>query len=53
MNNRLENIAVRQRSSRVRDLAFAALVLLAGAVSISSLSTAAAAAQDTHELAKK
>jgi hypothetical protein len=41
---RLDNIATRQRKSRVRDLAFAALVVLAGAVSISSVSYAAHAA---------
>lgn len=53
MNTRLENIVVRQKRSRVRDIAFAALVLFAGAVSLSSLATAASAANDTHELAKK
>ena len=41
---RLDNIATRQRKSRVRDLVFAALVVLAGAVSISSVSYAAHAA---------
>ena len=32
--NRLETIANRQRRSRVRDLAFAALVVIAGATSV-------------------
>jgi hypothetical protein len=41
---RLDNIATRQRQGRVRDLVFAALVVLAGAVSISSVSYAAHAA---------
>jgi hypothetical protein len=37
---RLETIADRQRRSRIRDLAFAALVVLAGAVSLTAVSTA-------------
>lgn len=37
---RLDNIATRQRRSRVRDAVFAALVVLAGIVSISSVTTA-------------
>jgi hypothetical protein len=41
---RLDNIATRQRKSRARDLVFAALVVLAGAVSVSSVSYAAHAA---------
>jgi hypothetical protein len=41
---RLDNIATRQRKSRARDFLFAALVVLAGAVSISSVSYAAHAA---------
>jgi hypothetical protein len=45
MTNRLRNIVVRQRSSRVRDIAFAALVLFAGAVSLTSLSLGVHAAQ--------
>ena len=53
MTNRLDNIAVRQRTCRVRDLVFAALVLIAGAVSLSSLSTAAHAHHDASELAKR
>jgi hypothetical protein len=52
MTNRLENIAVRQRSSRVRDYAFAALLLLAGAVSLSSISLGAHAAS-SGEVAKR
>ena len=38
--NRLETIADRQRRSRVRDLAFAALVVFAGAVSLMSVTEA-------------
>ena len=34
--NRLDSIATRQRTGRLRDLAFAALVVLAGAVSITT-----------------
>lgn len=42
---RLDNIAARQRKSLVRDVLFAALVVLAGAVSLSTVTTAAHAAQ--------
>ena len=42
--SRLDNIATRQRKSRARDFLFAAFVVLAGAVSISSVSYAAHAA---------
>jgi hypothetical protein len=42
--SRLDNIATPQRKSRVRDLVFAAFVVLAGAVSLSSVSYAAHAA---------
>ena len=45
---RLENIAIRQRGTRVRDAAFAALVLLAGIVSITSVTAAVHAASATH-----
>lgn len=41
---RLETIATRQRKSFVRDVVFAALVVVAGAVSLSSVSVAAHAA---------
>ena len=51
MTNRLRNIVVRQRSSRVRDIAFAALVLFAGAVSLTSLSVGVHAA--SSEVAKR
>jgi hypothetical protein len=40
MNNRLDNIAARQKRTRVRDLAFAAMVVIAGALSISSVRAA-------------
>ena len=52
MTNRLDNIAVRQRSSRVRDVAFAALLLFAGAVSLTSLSLGVHAASSS-EVAKR
>lgn len=42
--NRLETIADRQRRSRVRDLAFAALVVLAGAASLIGVTEAVRAA---------
>lgn len=44
---RLENIATRQRSTRIRDAVFATFVALAAAVSITTVSTAANAAS-TH-----
>jgi len=40
MMNRLDNIAARQKRTRVRDLVFAALVVVAGAISISSVHAA-------------
>ena len=45
---RLEDIATRQRRTRVRDAAFAALVLLAGIVSITSVTPAIHAASTSH-----
>jgi hypothetical protein len=48
MMNRLDSIATRQRKSFARDMLFAALVVLAGAVSLSSVSVAAHAAHATH-----
>ncbi len=44
MSNRLETIATRQRKSFVRDLMFSALVALAAVVSVTSVGTAAQAA---------
>jgi hypothetical protein len=44
MTTRLDTIVLRQRKSRIRDLAFAALVVVAGAISLSSVSAAADAA---------
>ena len=41
---RLETIATRQRKSFLRDVLFAALVVVAGAVSLSTVSVAAHAA---------
>lgn len=49
---KLETIAVRQKSSRVRDIAFALLVVVAGAISLSAVSYAAHAAQ-TSDVAKR
>lgn len=43
----LDTIATRQRKSLVRDIAFAAAVVLAAVVSVSSVSTAAQAANPT------
>ena len=43
--NRLETIATRQRKSFVRDIVFAALVVVAGIVSLESVVTAAHAAE--------
>ena len=51
MTTRLETIVTRQRKSRVRDLAFAAFVVLAGACSIATVSTAARAAH--HDVAQR
>ena len=52
-SNRLATIATRQRGGRVRDVVFAALVLVAGVVSVSSVATAAHAAQTSHEVASR
>jgi hypothetical protein len=45
---RLDNIASRQRTSRLRDLAFAALVVVAGAVSISTVRLAVHASSQAY-----
>lgn len=45
---RLETIANRQRTGRVRDLCFAALVVFAGAMSLMGVSKAVEAASVTH-----
>jgi predicted lipid carrier protein YhbT len=42
--SRLDTIASRQRKTRVRDLAFAALVLVAGAISLQAVHAATQAA---------
>jgi hypothetical protein len=49
--NYLDNIAVRQRKSRVRDAIFAAFVALAAVVSISAVSAVANAAS-THVVSR-
>jgi hypothetical protein len=48
---RLDNIATRQRKSFARDVVFAMLVVVAGAVSLSTVSVAAHAAH--AEVARK
>ena len=45
--NRLSNIATRQRSTRLRDAFFALCLAVAGAASITTISTAADAATVT------
>ena len=52
MTTRLDTIVSRQRSSRIRDIAFAILVVTAGAVSLSTVSYAAQAASQS-EVAKR
>jgi hypothetical protein len=49
--NHLNNIAIRQRNSRLRDAIFAAFVALGLIVSVTTISTAANAAA-THVAAK-
>ena len=44
MTNRLDTIATRQRTTRVRDLLFAAALAVVAVVSASSVATAATAA---------
>jgi hypothetical protein len=51
MSNRLATIVIRQRKSRIRDLAFATFVVLAGACSIATVSTAARTA--SHDVAHR
>jgi hypothetical protein len=48
---RLETIISRQRKSRLRDLAFAAFVVFAGACSIATVKTAVQVAQ--HDVAHR
>lgn len=48
---RLDTIISRQRKSRLRDLAFAAFVVLAGACSIAAVQTAAHGAH--HDVARR
>ena len=51
--SRLDTIATRQRRGRARDVVFAALVVLAGIVSITSVSTAVNAAQRSADVAHR
>jgi hypothetical protein len=46
--NRLSSIATRQRAGRLRDVAFAALLALAGGIAMSAVATAVQAAQSMH-----
>ena len=46
--NRLTSIATRQKSTRVRDLFFAACVALAALVSVTTVASAADAATPAH-----
>ena len=52
MTKRLDTIVSRQRSYRIRDIGFAILVVTAGAISLSTVSYAAQAANQS-ELAKR
>jgi hypothetical protein len=49
--NHLDNIAIRQRKSRVRDAIFAAFVALGAVVSVGTMSTVAQAAS-THSASR-
>lgn len=46
--NHLDNIANRQRTSRVRDVIFAGFVALGAVVSVATISTAASVANTSH-----
>jgi hypothetical protein len=50
MMNRLDTIATRQKTSRVRDMFFAVAVAFAAVVSITTVSTACQAASTTHSV---
>jgi hypothetical protein len=52
MSNRLDTIVSRQRKSRVRDLAFAVLVVIAGSLALSSVTTGASAAKQIHMVSR-
>jgi hypothetical protein len=52
MTSRLDAIVTRQRNYRIRDLAFALLVVVAGAVSLSTVTAGAHAAQSS-DVAKR
>ena len=53
MSNRLQTIATRQRRTFARDLLFSALVALAAIVSVTSVGTAAKAANTTAQIAHR
>jgi len=48
MMNRLDTIATRQKTSRVRDMFFAVAIAFAAVISITTVSTACQAASTTH-----
>jgi hypothetical protein len=52
-STRLETIATRQSKSRIRDVFFAAAIVLASAVSIASVSAASHAAADSSPVAHR
>jgi hypothetical protein len=52
-NNRLGNIATRQRKTLLRDVVFAACITLVAAVSITSVSTACDAATPAAPVAQR
>ncbi len=51
--NRLDNIATRQRKTRVRDVLFAIAIVGAGIVSLNTVKTACTAASPTHITAQR
>jgi hypothetical protein len=53
MSNRLQTIATRQRSTRLRDMVFAAFVALAATIAVTSVSTAAHAAAPSSIAAQR
>jgi hypothetical protein len=52
-NNRLDNIATRQRRTRVRDFMFAAFIAVATIMSITSVATACDAAKPATHVAQR
>jgi len=50
--NRLDNIASRQRKSLVRDVLFAAFVVMAAAIGVTSVGSAISGASSQHVVAR-